>query len=92
MDKYHLNLLSVPREKAEVGDLYVYDGKRASAPGKISSFLNETIEMPEVQKDQIKLRRDQQPAGRCWVPYPSGGGSKMTRSSPLSRPRCQRRG
>lgn len=36
LDKYHLNWLSVPREKAEVGDLYVYDSKRASAPGKIS--------------------------------------------------------
>ena len=57
MDKYHLNLLSVPRE-AEVGNLYVCDGKRASAPGKIPFFLNETIEMPEVQKDEIKLRRD----------------------------------
>ena len=40
--------LSVPREKAEVGDLYVYDGQRASAPCKISFSFNETIEMPEV--------------------------------------------
>ena len=53
LDKYHLNLLSVPREKAEVGDLYVYDGKRASAPGKISFFLNEPIEMPEVREGEI---------------------------------------
>lgn len=48
LDKYNLNLLSVPRENARVGDLYVYDGKRTSTPGSITYFLEPPFEIPRV--------------------------------------------
>lgn len=48
LDKYHLHLLSVPREKVAVGDLYVHDGKRVSAPGKVTHFLEPPLEMPPI--------------------------------------------
>ena len=55
LDTYYFNLLSVPRENAEIGDLYVLNAnsKRASAPGHISYFLNEPITIPEIHKGEI---------------------------------------
>ncbi len=46
LDKYNLNLLSIPRENVAVGDLYVYDGKRVSTPGIITYFLDPPLEIP----------------------------------------------
>jgi len=46
LDKYNLNLLSIPREKASVGDLYVHDGKRVSTPGSVTYFLDPPFEVP----------------------------------------------
>ena len=52
MDKYQLNLLSVPRENASLGDVYVREGdsKRLSFPSHISSFLEPHFEMPPSMK------------------------------------------
>jgi len=48
MDQYQLNLLSVPREKSFLGDVYVREGdsKRLSFPSHISSFLEPHFELP----------------------------------------------
>lgn len=46
LDKYGLHLLSIPREKAQVGDLYVHDGKRVSTPGQVKYFLDPPLTMP----------------------------------------------
>jgi len=48
LDKYNLNLLSIPREKATVGDLYVHDGKRVSTPGSVTYFLDPPMKMPTI--------------------------------------------
>jgi hypothetical protein len=48
VDKYNLNLLTIPREKAEVGDLYVHDGRRVSTPGSLTYFLEPQIEISPV--------------------------------------------
>lgn len=53
LDKYHLNLLSIPREQSEVGDLYVYDGKKVSAPGKLSYFIDGKLIMPKEEKGEV---------------------------------------
>jgi hypothetical protein len=47
--KYQLNLLSLPREKIAIGDIYMYDGNRdrRTAPfGNISSFLTSDFQIP----------------------------------------------
>jgi hypothetical protein len=46
LDPYGLNLLSIPREKASVGDLYVDDGRHTSAPGSVEYFLDPPVEIP----------------------------------------------
>jgi hypothetical protein len=46
LDRYGLNLLSIPREKASVGDLYVDDGRHTSAPGSVEYFLDPPVEIP----------------------------------------------
>ena len=48
LDRYHLHLLYVPREGVAVGDLYVYDGRRVSSPGKVTYFLEPPLEMPPI--------------------------------------------
>lgn len=52
LDRYGLNLLSIPREKAAVGDLYVFDGTRASAPGSVEYFLDPPVEIPPPTKGE----------------------------------------
>ena len=47
LDKYGLHMLSVPRENAKVGDLYVFDGKRVSTPGQVKYFLDTPLTMPK---------------------------------------------
>lgn len=51
LDKYHLNLLSIPRENAYVGDLYVQDGdiQHLSSPGSITNFLEPKFEIPQLK-------------------------------------------
>jgi hypothetical protein len=52
LDRYGLNLLSIPREKAAVGDLYVVDGDRASAPGNVEYFLEPEVKLPPQTKNE----------------------------------------
>ena len=55
LDKYHLNLLSIPRENASVGDLYVQDGdvQHLSSPGSITNFLEPKFEVPQLKIGEI---------------------------------------
>jgi hypothetical protein len=55
LDKYHLNLLSIPRENAFVGDLYVQDGdvQHLSSPGSITNFLEPKFEIPQLKMGEI---------------------------------------
>lgn len=50
LDRYRLNLLSIPRENASVGDLYVQEGdsKYVSTPGSITNFLEPPFEVPSI--------------------------------------------
>jgi hypothetical protein len=50
---YRLNLLTIPREKATVGDLYMSKGdtSQLSTPGSITNFLEPSLELPPVQLD-----------------------------------------
>ena len=55
LDKYHLNLLSIPRENASVGDLYVQDGdvQHLSSPGSITNFLEPKFGVPQLKIGEI---------------------------------------
>jgi hypothetical protein len=46
LERYHLNLLSVPRENIDVGELYIHDGTRTAAAGKLAAFLARPFDMP----------------------------------------------
>ena len=48
IDKYNLHLLSIPRANATIGDLYRYDGRQVSYPGKISYFLDPFFEISKI--------------------------------------------
>lgn len=50
LEQYHLNLLSVPRENATVGDLYIRKGnsKEFFPPSKIAAFLEPEFQLPKI--------------------------------------------
>jgi hypothetical protein len=50
LETYGLNLLSIPREKADAGDFYVRSNGRISSPGSIAYFLTPELEFPEVTR------------------------------------------
>jgi hypothetical protein len=52
LDKYNLNLLSIPREKAHLGSLYVRSNGRVSTPGSISHFLTPELKIPTALTDE----------------------------------------
>lgn len=52
VDLYNLHLLAIPRENAAVGDLYVHDGRRTSAPGSLTNFLTPHFTLPPVARDE----------------------------------------
>lgn len=49
LEKYRLNLLSIPRESVAIGDLYVQEGNSqyVSTPGSITNFLDPPLEIPQ---------------------------------------------
>ena len=51
LERYRLNLLSIPRENASVGDLYVQEGNSqyVSTPGLITNFLEPPFEVPSIK-------------------------------------------
>jgi hypothetical protein len=51
LDRYNLNLLSIPRENASVGDLYMQEGnsQHLSTPGSITNFLTNEFQIPQVK-------------------------------------------
>jgi hypothetical protein len=54
LDTYKVNLLSVPRENAEVGDAYVEMANGSvSAPGKLRHLLTPEIRMPDILPDEL---------------------------------------
>lgn len=44
LDRYHLHLLSVPRENIMLGTLYVHDGKQVVAVGNASNLLDPPLD------------------------------------------------
>jgi hypothetical protein len=52
LDKYRMNLLSVPREKANVGDVYVESGGQMSAPGNVANLFTGKFKLPAVTKNE----------------------------------------
>src|SRR4051812_34524527 len=52
LDEYGLNLLRIPREGADCGDLYVREGGRVSAPGRLAELLEPKLELPSVQRGE----------------------------------------
>jgi hypothetical protein len=53
LDTYHVNLLSIPRQSADVGDAYVQDRSGAiSPPGKLKFLLTPELQMPEIRRDE----------------------------------------
>jgi hypothetical protein len=52
LERYHLNLLAVPRRDADVGDLYIDQGGRTAAAGTLASFLARPFAMPEVARGE----------------------------------------
>jgi hypothetical protein len=49
---YGLNLLSVPREDTDVGDLYVRTDGRISSPGSLTHFLTPKLKVPRATKGE----------------------------------------
>src|SRR5438067_10235743 len=52
LDKYGLNLLSIPREGAAVGDAYVYDGTLVSPPGSVVYLLEPPVQLPPQKRNE----------------------------------------
>lgn len=56
LDKYRLNLLSLPRENAAIGDLYFVDAdnsQQVSTPGSITNFLVPKFEIPQITSNEF---------------------------------------
>lgn len=52
LDTYKINLLSVPRESADVGDTYVATAEGVSAPGQLAHLLTPELVMPHVERKE----------------------------------------
>ena len=52
LDRYHLNLLAVPREGSAIGDLYVAEGKQVSAPGSVKHMFHPELVLPPVKEGE----------------------------------------
>jgi hypothetical protein len=52
LDDYGVNLLRLPRERADCGDLYIRNGKTVSAPGDVRALLEPPIDLPEVERGE----------------------------------------
>ena len=50
--RYGLNLLTVPREGSDVGDLYVAEQGRVSAPGSVTALFEPPLELPPVARGE----------------------------------------
>lgn len=55
LEQYGLNLLSVPRKNASIGDLYIREGgdKRLSVPSNIIHFFEAGFELPPITYDEV---------------------------------------
>lgn len=52
LDDYHLHLLTLPREKVGIGDIYVREGKRTQISGNVVHFLQPAVEIPPIETDE----------------------------------------
>ena len=48
LDAYKLNLLAIPRENAQVGDVYVHTKDGVSVPGSLQYILTPEFVLPKV--------------------------------------------
>ncbi|HEY7777747.1 MAG TPA: hypothetical protein VIA09_04330, partial [Nitrososphaeraceae archaeon] len=55
LEKYQLNLLSIPREGARIGELYIQDpnSKSLTSPGMITNFLVPKFKITEITPNEI---------------------------------------
>lgn len=55
LERYRLNPLSIPREKASVGDLYVQEGNSqyVSTPGSVTNFLEPPFMIPAATVGEV---------------------------------------
>src|SRR5687767_14845928 len=51
--KNRFHLLSIPREYASIGDIYVYDGKEASVFGNLTDLLEPAFEIPPLRSGEV---------------------------------------
>lgn len=52
LERYHLNMLAIPRQNADVGDLYIHDGKHTAPSGKLAAFLAKPFQLPVVARGE----------------------------------------
>lgn len=52
LDTYKLNLLSIPRENAKVGDVYVHTPTGINQPGALQGMLTPKFTMPKITYDE----------------------------------------
>lgn len=52
LDRYHLHLLSLPRDGSAVGDLYLAEGARVSAPGNVRHLLEPELVLPAIRESE----------------------------------------
>jgi hypothetical protein len=53
LDTYKLNLLTIPRENAQVGDVYVDTPKGISTPGALQFLVTSEFKMPKITKEKM---------------------------------------
>ncbi|MFD0578346.1 gasdermin [Dactylosporangium darangshiense] len=53
LDRYGLNLLTVPRAAASIGDLYVVQGGRVLPPASVNGFLRPTPQLPPARHETL---------------------------------------
>ncbi len=53
LDTYKLNLLAIPRENAQVGDVYVDTPKGISTPGALQFLVTSEFKMPKITKEKM---------------------------------------
>lgn len=52
LDRYGLNLLSIPRQFVSCGDLYISQGSQVSTPGRLEDLLHPPPQLPQPVTDE----------------------------------------
>jgi hypothetical protein len=52
LDRYHLHLLSIPRENIDVGDAYLEKKSVVTTPGRLAAILTPELVLPEIRRGE----------------------------------------